>query len=84
MDVIRRSSSFFDEGLRFRCFPGLRAGAGVTGRIAGTGGVTVGVTSGEGVMVAGDDVIAGGNRAALDGADKFAKSAGESRLSVAR
>ena len=47
-------------------------------------GVTVGVTTGEGVTVAGVDVIAGAGRAALEGADKLAKSAGDSRLIVAR
>ena len=37
-----------------------------------------------GVTVAGVDVIAGAGRAALEGADKLAKSAGDSRLIVAR
>ena len=88
MNVIRWSSPFFHDGFLFRCFLDLRAGAGVTGVTAGAvgvmAGVTVGTTAGEGVTVAGDDVIAGAGRAALDGADKLAKSASDSRLIVAR
>ena len=49
-----------------------------------TVGVTTVVTTGEGLAVAEGMVVVCEARAPLDGADKFAKSAGESRLIVAR
>ena len=66
----------------------MRTGTGVTGTTAGTVGVTiavtVGVTTGEGVIGAGGALMEGAIRVVLEGADKLAKSAGDSRLSVAR
>ena len=50
----------------------------------GVTGATVGVTTGEGAIVAGGAVMAGAVRVGLEGADKLAKSASESRFRVAK
>ena len=60
--------------------------AGITGLATGPTGVTgatVRVTTGAGAIVAGGAVMAGAVRVDLEGADKLAKSAGESRFRVA-
>ena len=62
----------------------MRTGAAFRGTTAGATGTTVGIIAGEGAIVAGGAVMAGAVRLALEGADKLAKSASDSLLSVAR
>jgi hypothetical protein len=65
----------------------LLPGTVVTGTTAGATGVIgamVGVTTNAGAIIAGGAIVAGAIRVALEGTDKFAKSAGDNLLRVAR
>ena len=82
------SSLFFHDGFRFFRRFDFGAGAVVVGIIVGAVVVTVGVTTvgtiGEGLAVANGVVLVREAPAVREGAERFAKSAAESRLSVAR
>ena len=86
--ILRSSLFFFHEGFRFFRRFDFGAGAVVVGIIVGAVVVTVGVTTvgtiGEGLAVANGVVLVREAPAVREGAERFAKSAAESRLSVAR